>query len=1571
MVVTPAWYPAETERCVERSGPGPQGHGRAVSAEAARRAAASWDYGTMRITGVESTDLFTGSTARPLQVVRVGVEATEAGEAGAAASVRVVGGSVETTAPFGMTLGAPGEGRTGEVSVAVTGAPGLSLPVTVICETSGARVTSDATITVAEPGWTMWMVSHFHYDPVWWNTQGQFTEARLVLPDEDGKLPDVRTAFELVRLHLEKARRDADYKFVLAELDYLKPHFDAFPADRAYLRSLLADGRVELVGGTYNEPNTNLTGAEATIRNAVYGMGFQRGVLGAEVGSAWMLDAFGFDPGFPSLMAGAGLTSSSWARGPFHQWGPEENTRMQFPAEFEWLSPDGSGLLTAYMANHYGAGWVLNTANDLDAALAAAYSQFKSLASVAATPNVMLPVGSDHVIPARWVTDVGREWAARYVWPRFVPAVPREFFSAVRAAAEATPAKYWIMPQTRDMNPLYTGKDVSYADTKLAHRAGETALLEGERLATLAWLGGAPYPAESLDKAWRQLAYGAHHDAITGTESDQVYLDLLAGWREAWQRGDAARQDAIAFLTGSGADSGSGPAAGLSVTVANGLARTRDGLATATVRLESPGSVWLTVLDPVSAEPLPALAEGTQWHDDGSLAEVTLTFRATDVPALGFKRYPLRTVPMPDETEAPTAGSGGAAAAEPARVCDWFDVDGLTISNDAFGVTADPARGGTITILDKRAGSDGWPVLSDQGNDLVLQEEYEQHPRWGEGPWHLSPKGPGVGSVSVAATVQAQRSPVGSRLVATYSLGDLSVTAETILWDGAERVEFRTHVSGSIGKDRLLRVRFPAEVHGGLPVYQTATAVVGRPFGTPEVDVAEHWWTLDNPAHHWFGIGSVAQIALTAPSSEKSTSVWQAIGVAEVVTPNALPADQRGAVKDLVVALAGAGVTATTSRAPGARYGSIDLDSNLPDFRIALGGPEENSFTAEVLAAADPAAAKRLAALAADGGAARLWVPAARSRAEAFGPDADLRGPRDLPVLIVAPSDPAELAQAIAELCAGLRDGTMIGVIELAPDAAPDAAEPDRFHWPHDLLGQGAVALFNRGTLGCVVTPDGNLWMSLFRACGGWPSGVWIDGDRQAAPDGSSFAWQHWSHTFRYALASTRALGGWREAGFSAAAEEFNHDLVATTAGVSATATPPAVTPPTATPPTATPGAMTPGAAFWIAGAPNVTLSALKPVGNPLAAGRPGTPPTERRAVTVRLRETDGRPATAQLGMAGGIAAAWRTDLLEESQGAPLTIADGIASVGLAPFETATLIVAPSANAGAAGTGTTDAAAAGTGASTALPEPVQPMYARYWLHGKGPAPAGNVPVAVHFTPTRITLNGDAPAGATTLTVACGPEPASGTLDLMVVGELIAEVDGTPVPGSAEGSSLRYDLPANGFASWDIAVQAAKGTADGRYFIAARISDALGQALEDTLLVTVGEAGPPDASLEPEELFFRMQSDVQALAGEAAIEVLTPTLRLTPGESGELTVKVTSRLGSQLRGEVQLISPIGTWQTTTPWTQAVEVAPGDDATVSFSVTVPATAEPGWQSWLLVKLMYFGRVRYSPAINLTVA
>src|SRR5262249_28936707 len=155
----------------------------------------------------------------------------------------------------------------------------------------------------------------------------------------------------------------------------------------------------------------------------------------------------------------------------------------------------------------------------------------------------------------------------------------------------------------------------------------------------------------------------------------------------------------------------------------------------------------------------------------------------------------------------------------------------------------------------------GTELLRGLGNELVLAAEYPAHPRWGEGPWLLCPKGPGFGSGGVPAEVAAQRCPLGSRLVARVPLGDLRVTQQTILWDGLDRVEFRAHVDGSIGQDRLLRVRFPARVPGALPVFQCATAVVGRPFGVADMDVGRDAFTLDNPACEWFGLSAAARVS--------------------------------------------------------------------------------------------------------------------------------------------------------------------------------------------------------------------------------------------------------------------------------------------------------------------------------------------------------------------------------------------------------------------------------------------------------------------------------------------------------------------------------------------------------------------------------------------------------------------------------------------------------------------------------------------------------------------------------------
>ncbi len=301
----------------------------------------------------------------------------------------------------------------------------------------------------------------------------------------------------------------------------------------------------------------------------------------------------------------------------------------------------------------------------------------------------------------------------------------------------------------------------------------------------------------------------------------------------------------------------------LAVVVVNSLSFRRAAMATLELALPAGWPGWLRLCDEAGNE-LPFLAQSASRNAGGALHAVTITFRA-DVPGVGYRSYLVR----------PADGDGAGAS--------WRPVAGSPrLDNETFTVEADAQRGGTLTrLLDKRSGID---LLQPGGggNELLLQPEHPQHPRWAEGPWLLCPAGPGLGSASRTARLRAERCPVGGRLVAELELGGLRVTQETLLWDGADRVEFRTHVDGSIGQDHLLRVMFPVDVPGGLPVYQTAVSVIGRPPGPVDTDVAEHSYTLDSPASEWLAVGSTAAVALTGPDGARQR---QAIGVAEVIVP--------------------------------------------------------------------------------------------------------------------------------------------------------------------------------------------------------------------------------------------------------------------------------------------------------------------------------------------------------------------------------------------------------------------------------------------------------------------------------------------------------------------------------------------------------------------------------------------------------------------------------------------------------------------------------------------------------------
>ena len=233
------------------------------------------------------------------------------------------------------------------------------------------------------------------------------------------------------------------------------------------------------------------------------------------------------------------------------------------------------------------------------------------------------------------------------------------------------------------------------------------------------------------------------------------------------------------------------------------------------------------------------------------------------------------------------------------------------------------------------------------------------------------------------------------------------------------------------------------------------------------------------------------------------------------------------------------------------------------------------------------------------------------------------------------------------------------------------------------------------------------------RSCTGWPSGTWIDPPRRTAPDGSNFQLQHWTHTFDYAVVA--GDGDWRDGGLPAAQCRVR---------------------PTAArrrrPPRRTPG-----------GLPDVGLAAgdrtrrrasrsarsrWSATRSRVAAPSTSTSPTASRCVW-------SRPSAAQPTSccAPGCATS-PTPGASRPAGATARPRHGDA-LRLHGYEIATVraqLNLPRVLDGDHVTLAPDA------------ELAQPLYARYWLHNRGPAPLGGLPVVAHLHPHTAVADPGAP-----------------------------------------------------------------------------------------------------------------------------------------------------------------------------------------------------------------------------------
>lgn len=537
------------------------------------------------------------------------------------------------------------------------------------------------------------------------------------------------------------------------------------------VRERVAEGRWEPVGGSWVEPDCQLPGGESFARQLFYGQRYFEERFDRRCTVAWFPDTFGYSPGLPQLLRGAGLSG-------FFTYKLNWNETNDFPHDlFVWEGIDGSRVVAHTFEN---PGMDYNG----DVAPRDLHGTWRNFKGKRCHRESLFSFG--------WGDGGGgpsEKMLENYARLRDFPAMPRlrmarvdDFFAALRE--DGLPR--WVGELYLE---LHRGTLTTQAKVKKLNREAEHRLLEAEAFATLAARRGAQYPAEKLERLWKTLLLNQFHDILPGSSISEVYEDTHRELEDTVAAAGDLRDRALKELAGEGAGSAEG------VILANAALHPR------------PLTTVLPVYDGVTVvgengEPLPA-----QRTADGLLVH------APDrrVPGLGWTSLVLLEN-IPD----------AAAPETPSGVWVVESGERTSIENELLRVEIG-ADGSLHSVYDKEAGRE---VLDGRGNRLLAYAD--KPPNWDA--WDIQGdyerEGQELPAAESVDVVEAGPLRVAVRVERRFRGSRISQTCK--LLSGSRRLDIETHVHWH-ERQVLLRALFPLTVRSHEATFETMYGVVKRP----------------------------------------------------------------------------------------------------------------------------------------------------------------------------------------------------------------------------------------------------------------------------------------------------------------------------------------------------------------------------------------------------------------------------------------------------------------------------------------------------------------------------------------------------------------------------------------------------------------------------------------------------------------------------------------------------------------------------------------------------------------------
>jgi alpha-mannosidase len=307
------------------------------------------------------------------------------------------------------------------------------------------------------------------------------------------------------------------------------------------IRTRVAQGRWEILGGMWVEPDANMPGPEALVRQIVLARRYcdSRFGAGAETPVLWLPDTFGFPGCLPQLMVQAGLR---WFVTNKVNW----NQYNQMPASTTWWEGiDGSRVLAQFLTTPREVQHLpfpTNYKSDLTAEEVLGTWTRNTVKDRVRDMPIAYGYGDGGGGPTDALIRKAQAYRAMPGAPQLVPSTVRRFFETLEAQGAALPV--W---QGEFYLEGHRGVLTGNGWMKRANRRTEALLHDTELAMSLAMLAGqAP---DDLTDAWRTLCTLQFHDILTGTSVPEVFEDAARDIAGITAAAEAALGRAAAALS--------------------------------------------------------------------------------------------------------------------------------------------------------------------------------------------------------------------------------------------------------------------------------------------------------------------------------------------------------------------------------------------------------------------------------------------------------------------------------------------------------------------------------------------------------------------------------------------------------------------------------------------------------------------------------------------------------------------------------------------------------------------------------------------------------------------------------------------------------------------------------------------------------------------------------------------------------------------------------------------------------------------------------------------------------------